>query len=167
MNKEKKMNSRIRLKMGDIEVEYEGSEDFVKTELINLVSEVANLYRESGLYAGSTAMPRTANEVSLPPSAVAGTTGAIASRLSSKSGTDLVIAAAAHLALVKGLASFTRQQLLEEMRTATAYYKKSYTNNLSRYLQTLLKAGDLFESAKDTYALSAGKREELEKLLAR
>lgn len=43
------MTSKIRIKMGPIEVEYEGSENFLKEELPELLGTVSNLYKESGL----------------------------------------------------------------------------------------------------------------------
>ena len=67
------MKSRIRLKMGDSEVEYEGSEDFVKSELLSLVSQVAGLYRESSIGADSMEIPPTTKDDSLPASVVSGT----------------------------------------------------------------------------------------------
>ena len=161
-----KVNSRIRLKMGDIEVEYEGSEDFVKSELLSLVSQVASLYRETGLGLGPMDMPPTPKGDSVPESGVSGTTGTIASRLDSRTGPGLLTAAAAHLTFVKGLSLFTRQQLHDEMKTAKPYYKGTYSKNLSYYLQRLVKTGQFVESAKDTYALSANKNKELESILA-
>jgi hypothetical protein len=160
------MDTRIRLKMGDIEVEYEGSEEFLKTELINFVSEVANLHQKTGLQTDSTMTSGTATDVPLAPPTFMGTTSTIADKLGSRSGSGLLIASAAHLTLVKGSQSFSRQELLEEMKTAKGYYKKTFSNNLSRYLQTVVKNGDLIETGKDAYSLSANKRKELERILA-
>ena len=160
------MNSRIRLRMGDIEVEYEGSEDFIKSELLTLVSQVATLYRESDIGARPMGLAPAAEETLPPASGVSLSTSTIASRLTSETGPDLTIAAAAHLTLVKGLSSFTRQQLLGEMRSATAYYETSYWTNLTSYLGRLVESGHLVQSAKDTYALSADKKQELESTLA-
>lgn len=157
------MDAKIRLKIGNLEVEYEGSDTFIRSDLLNLVSKAIDLLREQGedvpKVEGAPSRPGDGKQLSA-------TTRTIASKLGVKSGPDLVIAAAAKLTLGVGLDSFTRQQLLDEMKSATAYYKKSYSNNLSSYLQRLVKANDLFEAAKDTYALSAGKRAEIEKTLA-
>ena len=160
------MDSRIRLKMGDIEIEYEGSEDFVKSELLSLVSQVASLYRESGLGAASMEASATGERDSTAEPRISLTTGAIASKLGVKTGSDLAIAAAAHLTLVKGVSPFTRDQLRDEMKTAKSHYRKSYSGNLSRYLETLLRADVLVESAEDTYALTAHKKRDLEGTLA-
>jgi len=95
------------------------------------------------------------------------TTGSIAATLGVKSGSDLLTAAAAHLALVKKTEPFTRQQLLTEMQSATSYYKSSYSPNLTKYIKTALqKGGPLSETAKNSYALTAAARADLEKKLA-
>ncbi len=39
------MSSRLNLKMGPIEVEYEGSEIFIKTELLGFVEAILRLYQ--------------------------------------------------------------------------------------------------------------------------
>ena len=160
------METRIRLRIGEIEVEYEGSEDFVKNELLSLVSEVASLYRRAGFGPSPMDTSPTPKDDSVPQFAVLGTTRTIASRLDSKTEGDLIVAAAAHLTFVQGLTSFTRQRLHDEMKTATSYYKQTFSKNLSYYVQGLVKAGHLVESAKDTYALSAEKHKELERTLA-
>ena len=41
--------AKMRIKMGPIEIEYEGSEDFLKQELTDLLSAVSKLYQDSGL----------------------------------------------------------------------------------------------------------------------
>jgi endoglucanase Acf2 len=68
--------------------------------------------------------------------AVKGTVAAIAGQLSVKTGPDLIIAAAAKLTLVDGKDTFSRDELIAAMKTATSYYKKSDVNNLSSYLNT-------------------------------
>lgn len=93
------------------------------------------------------------------------TTGSIAGKIGAKSGSDLLLAAAGHLALVRKTDQFSRQQLLAEMRSATAYYKKTYANNLSKYLTSALKDGPLSEISTDSFALTASGRAELEKKL--
>jgi len=50
---------------------------------------------------------------------------------------------------------------LTEMKAATAYYKSSYSANLSKYLASLIKDKKLVESATGMYALSAAAATEL------
>jgi hypothetical protein len=72
-----------------------------------------------------------------------GTVAALAAKLTASSGADLIMAAAAKLTFVDGQESFSRKTLLEAMRTATNYYKRTYRNNLSGYLKTSCRMVDL------------------------
>ena len=74
-------------------------------------------------------------------SSVALSTSSIAQKLGSKTGSDLAIAAAAHLVLVKKMDNFSHTELLAEMREAKTFYKKSYHSNLGNSLKTLVNAG--------------------------
>lgn len=94
------------------------------------------------------------------------TTSTIAAKIRADSGRDLIRAAAAKLELVDGRASYTRQELLGEMQTATSYYKKTYSNNLSGYLNRLVRDDKLREVSKDTYALASGESSSLKNALA-
>jgi hypothetical protein len=94
------------------------------------------------------------------------TTGSIAAKIGAKSGTDLLEAAAGHLALFAKKETFSRQQLLDEMKGATAYYNKNYSSNLSGYIKRALKDDLLAETATNCYALTAAARTGLEKKIA-
>jgi hypothetical protein len=77
-----------------------------------------------------------------------------------------LLAAAAHLTFVAKKDTFSRQELLTEMQTASAYYKKSYSNNLSQYLKGAVADDKLSETAKNSFALTAKARTEMETKLA-
>jgi hypothetical protein len=51
------------------------------------------------------------------------TTGTIAAKLKARSGSTLLMAAAAHLTFVADKSTFSRQDLLSEMQSATSYYE--------------------------------------------
>ena len=89
-------------------------------------------------------------------------TDTIATVLGAKSGSDLIMAAAANLHFVQGKQRFSRQQLTAEMRTAPAHFKETFLNNLSKYLTGLTKSDRLRLVASDTYAISSKERQELE-----
>lgn len=162
-----KAPSRIRIKLGGLEIEYEGNESFLKDHLPNLVELLASVSGppddgddetdEEDLLEDTVAKKDKKIDLS---------TSTIANRLNANSGKDLVIAACAHLNLVKGHDKFTRANILAEMKTATSYYKKTYNNNLSSTLQRLVKAGDLNEIGENTYALDAKKTKSLEATLS-
>lgn len=167
------MNSKIKIKMGAIEIEYEGSEAFLKEELPALLSAVSDLYTASEIANSTTNSEPPTGSVEFGPqpqskttSTLQVTTGSIAARLNANSGPELVLAAAARLTLSLGVATFSRSQLLQEMKSATAYFKQTYTKNLSGSLNRLVKDNKLFETSKNTYSLSASAKSSLEARLA-
>ena len=156
------MTSYIRIKMGAVEVEFEGDEQFLRNELLQVVSETIELYRNAGVAgAAETGVHSLGTK-----GRVTGSAAAIATRLGSSTGSDLILAVAAHLSFVEDKSTFGRQEILDEMKAAAAYYKRSYGANLTNYLQTLRNAGKLNELGKDTYALSSETRKELEERLS-
>jgi hypothetical protein len=158
------MSSKIKIKVGQVEIEFEGSEEFLSKELPVLLKNV------SSLYASVPVNPPGGDPIIKPPPPPGGqiqfTTNAIATKLSVKSGSDLLVAAAAHLTFVKRVQTFTRQQILNEMKTATSFYKKSYSPNFKKYLKTITDSGKLNELSTDAYAFSAVAKTDLERKLA-
>lgn len=159
------MNNKLRIRIGEVEIEYEGTEEFLKQELPSLLQKVMELRKAAGKTGvdsgdGGNGTGQKGQQLT------AGTTGTIAARLQVKSGPELLIAAAARLTLVQQANTFSRQDLLTEMQSASHYYKKSYSNNLTKYFSRAVKAGDLRETATDTFALGATARARLEKELA-
>jgi hypothetical protein len=165
------MTSKIRIKMGAIEVEYEGSQEFLKKDLQELLSAVAQLYTQSGCGTedkddvGDRGEDNDTGRRSRK-STLSGTTATIAGKLGAKSAPDLIIAAAAHLALVANKSEFSRKELHEQMKGASGYYKNNMQKNFTNYLNNRLKAGELVEPRTGHYALSSDKVTELRKSLA-
>src|SRR5262245_1739460 len=141
--------SRIRVKTGNLEIECEGPDDALEKQLSLAVSALTEL--QSSALAKNLALPFREES----PGSTVGTTATIASALGCKSGSDLVIAAAAQLTLVQGRHQFSRKDLLAEMRGATGFFSEGIGNNLSSYLQTTMKAGNLLEHSSGNYVLSA------------
>lgn len=156
------METKIRIKMGQMEVEYEGPEAFLKNELMSLLGKVSDLYKVSDILPeGEGDSPGVEGGPAIGLS-----TRSLAGKLECKTGRDLVVAAAAHLTLSRGAETFTRQQLLTEIQTAKACYKPSYSNNMTKYLDGLVDDGDLNEPSTGTYSLTARARKNLEARLA-
>lgn len=153
------MESRIRIKLGQMEVEYEGSEAFIKQELLDFVEKVSAL--RTTLPGGETSDSGDDSTFTLKLS-----TSSLAGKLECKSGRDLVLAAAAHFTFSRAAETFTRQQLLTEMQTARMYYKQSYSNNMTKYIDGMVRNGDLNEPSTGTYSLSPDRRKTLEAQLA-
>lgn len=162
------MSSKLRIRIGEVEIDYEGTEEFLKRELPQLLKTAMELHKASGAASASGAVKDGGSGSSAGKGRVGSlTTGSIAATLGAKSGSELLTAAAAHLALVKDTEPFTRKQLLTEMQSATSYYKSSYSPNLTKYIKTALqKGGPLSETSRNHYALTAAARADLEMKLA-
>jgi hypothetical protein len=153
------MSSKIRIKVGDIEVEYEGAEDFLKKELPELLKAVSNLqYVPPHL--------RTPGSGGFSKDDIKLTTSNIAAKLNCKSGPDLVMAACAHLYFVEKKDTFERKTILREMKRATSYYKSSYSNNLSSSLKSLVEDDKLTEPSTNVFSLHANTVKDLHARLA-
>ncbi len=150
-------NSKIRIKMGSIEVEFEGSEAFLKDELPIFLKTVSDLHAEHNDLFEPSNEGKSENSQAESSNKIVGTTGSIAAKLAIKSGTDLIIASAAQLTFVQNKEKFNRKDILDEMKSASAYYKSSYGSNLTTYLNKLVKDGTFLETSSGVYAISASK----------
>lgn len=162
------MATKIKIKFGNVEVEYEGPESFLNKKLTDLV---ANLATVDGLRFDMTDEHDSEGDKKISKrksgaGKIAATTNTIAAKLECSSGPDLIIASSARLMIVLGKSSFKRKELFEEMKGASTYYKKSYAKNLTQYLNSLVRSGKLNESAKNTYSLTAGTKSDIEKKLS-
>lgn len=113
------------------------------------------MYQSSGPFieANSATVESTAS--SFGTKKIQGTTATLAAKLGGGSGPELMMSAAARLTFVLGKEKFHRKDLLDEIKSASSYYKSSYSSNLSSLLDGLIKAGKLMEPSKDNYSLSA------------
>ena len=159
------MNSKIRIRLDNIEVEYEGEQEFLGTELLSLVEKVLALAPRQPVLRmdGQNKVGPMPNGES---SGEIGTLNTLAAKLKPDSGPDLILAAMYHLSKADGLPSASRQQVLDRMKSATGYYKTSYRSNLSNYLESLVKSDKIREAAVDTYVLNPSTAHELEKKVA-
>lgn len=151
------MTSKIKIKMGAIEIEYEGSEQFLKDELPALLSAVSELYKSSASLISkidNNSLSETST-AAIVASKIQGTTATLAAKLGGGSGPDLAICAAARLTFVLNKDKFHRKELLAEMKTASSYYKSTYMSNMSTLLSGLVKSGKFMEPSTDNYSLSA------------
>jgi hypothetical protein len=158
--------SKIRIRVGQVEVEYEGEHAYLTTGLPKLIESLIEL----GDGDAGEDDPAADNADDAAPkakkSAVTDTVAAVAARLDVKTGPDLVMAAAAQLTFVAGHDTFSRKVLLKAMRSATSYYQQSYRSNLSKILKTLLTGRRLTEPSSGMFALTAHERKQLEAKLS-
>lgn len=159
------MTSKLHIRMAALEVEFDGTEDFIRDELAGIVASVAGLPKVAAL-ALDAPVDIVSSTESVSPTRNGLTTGSIAAKLQVSSGPELIVAAAGRLALIEGKETYTRQQILEEMKTAAGYYKKTYSNNLSGSLQRLVGDRKLVETAANTFALAPATKADLSSKLA-
>lgn len=164
------MSTKFRIKIGTFEVECEGSEEFVKNELLKLCSSVSEFSKESDFVVPpeKTEAPKQHEQAKkhTPKSKIQLTTGNIASKLKSETAPDLILAACAHLMIVQGNETVTRKDILHQMKTAKNHYKKHMGSNLSQSLKTLVGNDKLNEPSTNTYVLPDQIRIEMESKLA-
>ena len=148
------MNTKIRVKIGQIEVEYEGESEYLKDGLVTLLNDVAEVFSEHSETA------KKIEEADAPANVVSMSdknnlsTNTIATELDVSTGSDLVIAAASYLYFVQNKETFNRQEILNEMKSASTFYKSSYSGNLSQSIKRLVQAKRLNLVRKDVYALN-------------
>jgi DNA-directed RNA polymerase delta subunit len=94
------------------------------------------------------------------------TTKTIASKLSVNSGPELIMATCAYLTLVLNKHNIGYQEILQEMKSASGYYKQTYTSNLGAYINNLIKGKKLVEVSNKVYSIPANIVKELEVQLA-
>lgn len=161
------MVTKIKIRMGDVEVEYEGSEEFLRDELKELLAGVVELHRQKFEEDGSPdADGQDGNSGPRTGGLYQGTTNTVCAKLSAKSGTDMIIAALSQRTLVQRIDASSRADILKEMQTAKSYYKQTYSKSLSQYLKSLLAADKIREVSKDMFSLSADELKRVRTVLA-
>lgn len=143
---------KLNIKLGALEVQFEGAEGYAEEHLLAIIERLSQLDIQDVVPIVQDAGP-VKSEGSVSSSTVRLSTSDIAVRLGAKSGTDLVMAAAAYLYLTEGKEEFRRSDILTAMKSAKAFYKATYSGNLSKSLETLMKAGRLSAPGQDTFAL--------------
>jgi len=152
--------SKIRIRVGDLEIEFEGSEDFIKEQIPEILQDVADIKAPSSMQTTEEEIEEISQEEQ--KKFVDFSTATIAQKIDVKTGKELVIAAAAFLTFVKNKPSFHRREILDAMKGATPYYQQNYSKSLSRYLNQLVREGTFNKTSAGTYALSMRVRRDLE-----
>ena len=162
-------NAKIRIKVGPMELEYEGEPSFLTGGIEALLTTMGDLSSRIPFESIAQAPISTAivsDEASIPTSTSTFSTNTIAAHFNAKTGPELIVCAMAQLELVQGKSSSTRKDILAEMKLATTYYNASMSSNLTRSLDQLTKARRINQTAKDTYALNATERKQVEAKVA-
>jgi hypothetical protein len=158
------MSAKLKVKLGHIEIECEGTEEFVKGELPALVKSFSELAKTVPIPPAATGDNQNGNRTPNGKK-ITLSVGTIATKLNASSGPDLVVAAAAYLTLVQGKDTFSRKEILTAMKEATNHYADTMSGNLTRILASTVSDNKIIERSTDVYALTAATRIQMEGLL--
>lgn len=152
---------KLKLNVGGVEIDYDGEEDFLKSTLPSLLETIAKYAGQSQgdpkpLAPGSDSSSN--NPLTFPKHS----TNTVAKLLDAQTGPDLIMAAVVKKIVIDGAETINRQAISSEMRSATSYFKRTYMNNLSAYLDTLTKADSLRLISENVYGLPAKVRAAME-----
>ncbi|MDO9473436.1 MAG: hypothetical protein Q7J28_10310 [Caulobacter sp.] len=165
------MASKLMIRMGHIEFEYEGDAQFDAEAIKDLFSHLESLVGVTPAAAFDSGMPQStasqaAGEGGNSETSLNFSPNTISAKLGVSTGPDLVLAAAAYLQFVTGLESFKRQELLDAMKSAKSYYKANMSGNLTKMLATLVSAGRINELSNSDFSLSASEQSSMKGRLA-
>ena len=155
--------TRIKIAIGNAQIEYEGEQDFIEGGLLELAREIFDLAALNEPIKALDQHSQTNHALS-PVGELS--TNTIAQQIGVKTGSDLALAAVARIVLVQKKPTADRQNILEEMKEAVTFYKESYSSNLTAYLETLVRSRRLNVVSRGTYGLASGERGRLEQALA-
>lgn len=161
-------DSKIQIKIGIVEFSGEGNQDWLAAQFDKILAKMPELVKiEMAAPNGAPGQPPANPQGSSAGGTINLSMVNISAKLNSKSGQDVATAAAAYLKFVLSKPSFTRDEILENMKKATGYYKASYNNNLTNILGALVKNGTLLESSTNNFSLQVNKETELNGILTR
>jgi hypothetical protein len=157
------MTGKFSLKVGNVEIGWEGEAAFLQSDLPELISVLLEAIAAN---SSETSNGEISNAASIGPSepkmGKTFTTGSIAAKYQPKSASDLFKIALYKLHDSDGLETATRSQIHDEMKQAPKFYKRSMLNNLSNTIDTLLAQGEINEPSSGYYALSHDTHEVIE-----
>jgi hypothetical protein len=161
------VTSKVRFKLGQLEVECEGTEDFLRDELPKLLETFSRLQRTIPAVERQPDGSNGTNGATIQPpaTATAGSVSFYAKRLGCKTAADLTKAAMLHM-FHTGKHSFNRKDILDAMKSAKSFFKRSMENNFNNTVETLAKEGIVNNVGKNEWALKDDARDELELKLA-
>ncbi|MBI1218484.1 MAG: hypothetical protein GC186_08035 [Rhodobacteraceae bacterium] len=163
--------AKIKLKVGSIELEYEGDPAFLKEGLESLLVTMTDLAKiapseEPAMEQEQEAtVPR--EKTVKPPNGHQLSTSTLAAHLGAKTCPELVVCALANLELIQGKSGAVRKEISDQMKSATAYYKSSMQGgNLTTALSNLTKAKRINDIGSGRFSLNATERTSLEAKIA-
>jgi hypothetical protein len=160
-------DSKIQIKVGNIEFSGEGNQDWLCKQLDKVLEQIPKLLQ---MQNEIDAVPETNirnDSTYTEKSSISGLSLInIAGKLNCKSGSDLALASAAFLHFVEGKITFSRDDLSSTMKKAFGFYKETMMNNLTSTLTGLEKNG-VFNKSSNLYSIQATKVTELNAALSK
>jgi hypothetical protein len=154
----------ITVKSGRLEVSYEGEQAYIENGLLDFISALTE--KAAAAETNDTPAPPAPNSSQGGSSKIGHTTSQVAQVTNATTGPDLAMAAMAHLTLAMGRDKVQRGEVLAEMRDAGAFYKDTYSSNLTSILNGLVKKKLLSPVGNNVFALPNAVRKDFEEKLA-
>lgn len=152
--------TKLRIRVGSVEVDYEGPEEFIKSDLMGLIKAVSEL-RGSSTDEGNEGEGEP-GEAGATDSSVS----TVAQKMGVTKGPDLIVAAG-YILSGGGKKSFEKKALRETIKTAQGFYKATYGDNFDAYVARLVKKGRLSHVGGNSYGMPASEISKLQPLLAK
>lgn len=151
--------TRLRVKLGAAEIDYEGSEEFLRQEVLPQISQMLEIVASRA----ELQQPVQPLQLEAKPSVRRSvTTNTLAALLGASSAAELALAAVARLTILEERESVSRLDVLAEMKLAPQFFKQSFVNNHSNTIKTLLKSDKVRLVGPDRYSLSSKARKDIE-----
>jgi hypothetical protein len=156
--------TKLRIKYGAIEVDYEGDIAFTKADLLGFLDKLGaqdampdepptDRHKGKNVHKGDGAIK-------------AASVSDIAQKLDVKTGRELILAACADLHFLQHKSTFTVKDITASMREAKHFFKANYSNNFATALKRLVKAGVVRSLGGDNYSLGNDAIKDLQARLA-
>src|SRR5215470_18899909 len=113
--------TKLRIKLGAGELEFEGGEQFLKDEVMPTIEKLLDLVGSRSELRTPSSTDTNGAIIQLPPESAASahSTSTIATLLKANAASDLAVAAVAHLVLCQRKHRVTRDEILAEMKSAS------------------------------------------------
>ena len=166
--KEGAVPSRVRIKAGPVEFEYDGEMTWSIDNIKDMFSHIETLFKVPVLseidHASTGSKPDSAKKDSNEKKQKLHVTS-VATKLKAKTGPELAVAAAATLQIYDGKQSFSRVELSDTMKSATMHYKISMLGNLTKIIGSLI-GKEFNQISEGVYSLTAAEYDRLANELA-
>ncbi len=164
--------TRLRVKLGAAEIEYEGGAATLEKVIMPTVARMIDMVESHADLQGPHA-PIQIEQSKTPAPQLASnsydhSSNTIAVSMNASSASELTIAACAHLVFVKKKERFSRKEMLNEMRGAPSFFNSNMPGNHTKTLATLVdnRRLHLVDAQNMLFALSNDERRNLEQVLA-